>query len=125
LKRSFNNNQAHDTYYVYDDYGNLTYVIPPKVNTADGVSDIELTELCYQYRYDNRNRLIEKQLPGKGREYIVYNKLDQPIMTQDANQKAKGEWLFTKYDAFGRVVYAGKDTSNSSTRDALQNSANS
>lgn len=30
LKRSYNNDEAHDTYYVYDDFGNLTYVIPPK-----------------------------------------------------------------------------------------------
>ena len=57
---------AHDTYYVYDDYGNLTYVLPPKVTTQDGtVSASELSELCYQYTYDFRNRLVEKQLPGK------------------------------------------------------------
>ncbi|MEL4309188.1 RHS repeat-associated core domain-containing protein, partial [Joostella sp. CR20] len=85
----------------------------------------ELKELCYQYRYDNRNRLVEKQLPGKGKEYIVYNKLDQPILTQDANQEAKKEWLFTKYDAFGRVVYTGKDLNNTSKREALQGAANS
>jgi RHS repeat-associated protein len=29
LKRTYNDNQRHDTYYVYDDYGNLSYVIPP------------------------------------------------------------------------------------------------
>ncbi|MEM9077782.1 MAG: DUF6443 domain-containing protein, partial [Bacteroidota bacterium] len=67
---------AHDTYYVYDDFGNLTYVIPPKVTTAS-VSTTELNELCYQYKYDHRNRLVEKKLPGKDWEYIVYNKLDQ------------------------------------------------
>src|SRR5690606_29671496 len=112
----------HDTYYVYDDYGNLTYVIAPKVNIADGVSATELSDICYQYIYDERNRLIEKKIPGKGWEYIVYNKLDQPIMTQDANQAAKTptkEWLFTKYDAFGRVAYTGK-VSDNKTRAAIQ-----
>ncbi|MDY8137213.1 DUF6443 domain-containing protein, partial [Aquimarina sp. 2201CG5-10] len=85
LKRTYNDNIAHDTYYVYDDFGNLTYVIPPKVtlSSTDGVSTTELSELCYQYKYDHRNRLIEKKIPGKGWEYIVYNKLDQPVMTQD------------------------------------------
>lgn len=115
----------HDTYYVYDYYGNLSYVIPPKVVTSDGVSSTELSELCYQYEYDSRNRLVEKQIPGKGREYIVYNKLDQPIMTQDANQRvpATHEWLFTKYDAFGRVAYTGLVTGNFS-RSFLQSAAN-
>ncbi|WP_282088455.1 DUF6443 domain-containing protein [Aquimarina algiphila] len=99
--------EAHDTYYVYDRYGNFTYIIPPKVTTNDGVSTNELTELCYQYKYDYRNRLIEKKIPGKGWEYIIYNTLDQPVLTQDANLRAKNRWLFTKYDAFGRVAYTG------------------
>ncbi len=116
LKRTYDNEVAHDTYYVYDDFGNLTFVIPPKVTVAD-VSSTELSELCYQYVYDHRNRLVEKQLPGKGREYIVYNDLDQPIMTQDSIQRAKSpdEWLFTKYDAFGRVAYTGKATAANGT----------
>ena len=75
LKRGYNNQIAHDTYYIYDDYGNLTYVLPPKVTIADGVSQTELTELAYQYRYDTRNRPIAKKTPGKGWEYLVYNNL--------------------------------------------------
>ncbi|MDC6384607.1 DUF6443 domain-containing protein [Muricauda sp. SK9] len=122
LKRTHNNGD-HDTYYVYDDYGNLTYVIPPKV-TADNVSTTELNELCYQYKYDHRNRLVEKKLPGKGWEHMVYNKLDQPIMTQDSKQDAANEWLFTQYDAFGRVAYTGIDTGNGSTRGSVQSLAN-
>jgi len=67
LKRAFASTssetaEAHDTYYVYDDFGNLTYVIPPKVTTANGVSPSELSELCYQYKYDRRNRLVEKKM---------------------------------------------------------------
>ncbi len=107
LKQTYNAGVAHDTYYVYDDFGNLTFVIPPKVTTDDDVSAIELNELCYQYRYDHRNRLIEKKIPGKDWEYIIYNRLDQPVLTQDANLRAKRRWLFTKYDAFGRVAYTG------------------
>ncbi|CAL2090442.1 exported protein of unknown function [Tenacibaculum sp. 190524A02b] len=108
LKRTYNASQAHETYYVYDDFGNLTYVIPPKVTTNDGVSPSELTELCYQYRYDQRNRLVEKKIPGKGWEYIVYDKLDRPILTQDANLYSRRKWLFTKYDILGREIYTGE-----------------
>ncbi|WP_162144501.1 DUF6443 domain-containing protein [Aquimarina latercula] len=124
LKRTYNNNTAHDTYYVYDDFGNLTYVLSPKVTVTNGVSSTELSELCYQYKYDYRNRLVEKKIPGKGWEYIVYNKLDQPVMTQDANQRSKNpkEWLFTKYDALGRVAYTGS-LKNNESRASLQTSA--
>ncbi len=112
LKRTYNNSAPHDTYYVYDDYGNLTYVLPPKVVHDSSISSTELSELCYQYKYDNRNRLVEKKIPGKGWEYIVYNKLDQPVLTQDAVQRLLNKWLFTKYDAFGRVAYTGEMTRN-------------
>ena len=104
----------HDTYYVYDDYGNLSYVLPPRSDAqAAKPSATVLDNLCYQYTYDHRNRLVEKKVPGKGREYIVYNKLDRPIMTQDTNMKDQGQWLVTKYDALGRVAYtAMKDSGN-------------
>ncbi|CAM1344189.1 conserved hypothetical protein [Tenacibaculum amylolyticum] len=107
LKRTYNENEPHDTYYVYDDFGNLTYVLPPKVTTTDGVSDTELSELCYQYKYDYRNRLVEKKIAGKAWEYVVYDQLDRPVLTQDANLKAQNKWLFTKYDKLGRVIYTG------------------
>lgn len=125
LKRTYNAGTAHDTYYVYDDYGNLTYVIPPKADgstTTVAGNTTKLNELCYQYKYDNRNRLIEKKIPGKGWEYIVYNKLDQPILTQDAVQRSKTskEWLFTKYDAFGRVISTGIYLHNAIDQPAMQ-----
>jgi RHS repeat-associated protein len=101
-------NIAHETYYIYDNYGNLTYVLPPK---AEGViTEPTLGNLCYQYRYDSRNRLIEKKLPGKEWEYIVYDKLDRPVLTQDANLRGLNKWMFTKYDAFSRPVYTGEYT---------------
>ncbi|WP_201919788.1 DUF6443 domain-containing protein [Aquimarina mytili] len=123
LTRSYNNGEAIDTYNVYDDYGNLTFVIPPKVDTTDGVSNTELAEVCYQYRYDERNRLIEKKDPGKGWEYIVYNELDQPVLTQDELMKAKDQWLFTKYDGLGRSTYTGMYT-DTRDRPTLQQEVN-
>ncbi|RED26132.1 RHS repeat-associated protein [Flavobacterium cutihirudinis] len=120
LKRTYNGT-PHDTYYVYDQYGNLSYVLPPLANGA--FDDTTLNNLCYRYKYDHRNRLVEKKLPGKEWEYIVYDKLDRPILTQDANQRATNKWLLTKYDAFSRPVYTGEYT-NAITRKALQDLAN-
>lgn len=110
LKRSYNQGEAHDTYYVYDDYGNLTYVIPPAVNCEAGISSSVLNNMCYQYKYDKRNRLVEKKLPGKQWEFIVYNSQNMPVMTGPAQHPWRGDewgWIITKYDIFGRVVYTG------------------
>ena len=56
---------SHDTFYVYDDFGNLTFVIPPLADGQGSVTADELENICYQYKYDHRNRLIEKTIPGK------------------------------------------------------------
>ncbi len=116
---------AHDTYYVYDDFGNLTFVLSPKMEAGSAtltVINTRVDELGYQYVYDDRNRLVEKKLPGKEWEHIIYNDLDQPIMIQDAVQRTNDEWLFTKYDVFGRVVYTGKMTDSRDRTTIQQNS---
>ncbi|MGH2666740.1 DUF6443 domain-containing protein [Flavobacterium sp.] len=128
LKRTYDSGERHDTYYVYDLYGNLTYVLPPKV--AGAINDEVLNGLCYQYKYDLRNRLVEKKLPGKQWEFIVYDKLDRVVATGPAFSPFKNEtiegWLITKYDAFGRPVYTGwsGQASNSVARKTLQDAQN-
>ncbi|MBF4507806.1 hypothetical protein IRZ83_14110 [Flavobacterium sp. JLP] len=128
LKRTYDAGDKHDTYYVYDDYGNLTYVIPPKAEGA--INTDVLNDLCYQYKYDYRNRLAEKKLPGKQWEFIVYDKLDRPVATGPALSPFKDDtasgWLITKYDAFSRPIYTGwsSQASNASTRNSLQTAQN-
>ena len=78
-----------------------------------------LDDLAFQYKYDEFNRQIEQKVPGKGWEYMIYDQLDRPILTQDPNLREDNEWLFNKYDVFGRVVYSGKYT-NSASRSGLQ-----
>ncbi|MBW7676820.1 DUF6443 domain-containing protein [Chryseobacterium chendengshani] len=95
-----------DTYYVYNEYNQLAFVIPPLASIAT-IDETTLNNLCYQYRYDGDGRLVEKKLPGKGWEYMVYDKADRLIMTQDANLNQQDKWLITKYDQFGRVIYTG------------------
>lgn len=63
---------------------------------------------------------MEKRIPGKeGWESVVYDKLDRPVLSQDANQKANNKWMFVKYDVFGRIVYTGEYTDNR-TRQEIQ-----
>ncbi len=121
LKRTYNNG-AHDTYYVYDIYGNLTYVIPPLVTNPAS----QLDDLCYQYKYDSRNRMVEKKLPGKQWEFIVYDKIDRVVATGPALSPFGGTqtgYLITKYDGLNRVVYTGWQQTASS-RNSLQTQYN-
>ncbi|WP_223609322.1 DUF6443 domain-containing protein, partial [Chryseobacterium sp. OSA05B] len=99
-----------DTYYLYNEFGQLAYVIPPLAvaNTAPDLT--VLSNLCYQYRYDGMGRTVEKKLPGKGWEFIVYDKQDRVVAVQDAVMRNKGQWLYTKYDRFGRVAFTGIST---------------
>lgn len=107
LVRKYIDGRRVDTYYIYDIYGNLTYVLPPLASAYANIDQTILSDLCYQYKYDKKNRLVAKKLPGKDWEYMVYDKADRLVLTQDANLAAQGRWLLTKYDRFGRVIYTG------------------
>jgi RHS repeat-associated protein len=96
-----------DTYYVYNIYDQLVYIIPPLASVSSLLDTTTLGKLCYQYIYDAQNRVVEKKLPGKGWEYMVYDKQNRLVLTQDANLGANKQWVFSKYDKFGRPTYTG------------------
>ncbi len=83
----------------------------------------QVQELIYQYRYDQRNRIVEKKLPGKLWEFICYDKLDRvvatgPVISPD-NPNETGV-LYTKYDAFNRTILTGYARLNNQTRTQIQ-----
>ncbi|MEF9478444.1 DUF6443 domain-containing protein [Chryseobacterium sp. 1B4] len=130
IRKMISATESTDTYYVYNDYNQLAYVLSPKAvdlikNLSPGtqIPDTVLNTLCYQYKYDGKNRLVEKKLPGKEVEYMVYDKADRLILTQDANQRAAFSWLIYKYDVRGRLIYTGILKSNN-TRTGMQNQIN-
>ncbi|MGV0923762.1 RHS repeat domain-containing protein [Empedobacter tilapiae] len=127
LKRIQTGGKEFNTYYVYDIYGNLACVLPPKlmelVNNGTNVLNYIslLKELAYQYRYDDKNRLVEKKLPGKGWEYMLYDNQDRLVGVQDENMRNENYWVFTKYDKFGRIAITGKTwEAEGRTRDQIQ-----
>ena len=108
LKRTYNLEVAHDTYYIYDKFGNLVYVIPPLAN--GDISPSTLNSLCYTYTYDYRNRLVQKKLPGKEMEFMIYDQADRLVAEGPVLDPFGGSqrgWLITKYDVFNRTVYTG------------------
>jgi RHS repeat-associated protein len=99
------------TYYIYDDFGLLRCVVPP---LAEGSVN---ENLCYFYRYDHRKRMIEKKIPGAEAIYMVYDKRDRLVLTQDGNMRGEYQWMYTKYDNLNRPVETGVYTH---TGEALQ-----
>lgn len=115
------------TYYVYDDLGNLRWVIPPKaVDLIKGSWTIDTntaSELCFIYRYDNRNRMIVKKIPGADSVEMVYDIRDRLVFSRDGNLKDSSKWLVTFYDGLNRATMTAFYASSSS-RDVLQTSMN-
>ena len=114
VRKALNTTENADTYYVYNEYNQLAFVLPPLASVSASIDATILDNLCYQYHYDGKSRLVEKKLPGKGWEQMIYNKKDQIVLYRDTNLKNgipgyidSEAWTFTKYDQFGRIVYTG------------------
>lgn len=124
VRKQLNETEKADTYYIYNEYNQLAFILPPLASIRSDISTniIKQDELCYQYKYDDQNRMVEKKLPGRDLDYFIYDKQNRVIATQDGNLRNKGQWLYTKYDKFGRVAITGISTG--STRASEQGSAN-
>jgi RHS repeat-associated protein len=123
------------TYYIYDIYNNLRCVVQPRgvellaLNSwnMDELSGAILSEQCFRYEYDYRNRMIRKQVPGSGDVYMVYDKRDRLVFTQDAKLRLQNQWLYSLYDELNRpvqtgmMVYAGTLATLSAYVDASSN----
>jgi len=132
------------TYYIYDDLSNLICVIQPEgvkrlateyyqASATNATRETFLSRWAFRYVFDQYNRLKIKKVPAAKPVYMVYDKLDRVILTQDGNQRRgsngalKKEWLYTKYDLLNRpvmtglYVHAGNDTSQTE----MQNYVNS
>ncbi len=117
MKKSYDGDDWLKTYYVYDDFGLLRYVLAPAassifISSSGLIGNIydnqTIQDYCYYYEYDDRKRMKLKKLPGANPVYLVYNKRDQLVLTQDGNLRNNNDWLFTKYDIFNRPVMTGK-----------------
>ena len=112
LTRQMKGSETHDTYYVYDDKGNLCFVLQPMYQ-----SSANLDQYAFQYKYDGRNRCIWKKLPGAGYMEMVYDNADRLVFSQDGNQRAlsTGNWMYYKYDGLNRLTEQGTCTNKVTT----------
>lgn len=107
-----------DTYYVYNDLGQLSYVLPPNfvdsvgsTTTFDDANTL-LKQFGYLYRYDDRGNCKYKRLPGCTPIYMIYDSADRLVLSQDGNQRKRKQgssmqWTVSKYDVLGRIIFTG------------------
>ncbi|MBK6266382.1 hypothetical protein JKA74_15160 [Marivirga sp. S37H4] len=113
------NGEQFDTYYVYDQLNKLRFVIPPEaVNqllVIIGAFPLDLLDqFVFQYKYDVRNRMIWKKVPGAEPVIMIYDGRGRLVLSQDGKQKNDNLFSFTKYDALNRPVMTGeKEITNS------------
>ena len=110
-RRVMSNQLPADTYFIYDIYGDLRYMLSPegasKVTSPGRCDTGILDRYCYRYRYDSRHRMIERKLPGCEPEYFVYDKAGHLVYSQNGDERRQGVWHAIKYDAKGRKALEG------------------
>nr|WP_295869882.1 DUF6443 domain-containing protein [uncultured Chitinophaga sp.] len=116
------------TYYVYDQLGNLRFVIPPKVTEMAINGNWTITpeianELCFIYRYDNRSRMIVKKVPGADSTEMVYDLRDRLVFSRDGKMKGK-YWIATFYDNLNRPLLVAQYKNYNASRETLQTAVN-
>ncbi|MDR2292457.1 MAG: DUF6443 domain-containing protein, partial [Prevotellaceae bacterium] len=101
-----------DTYYVYNDFGQLAWVVQPEgsaylyygyVNQISAAHTVA-TKYCFIYKYDERGNISERKIPGKVAEYMIYDKGDRLVLYQDGNMRANNQWIYSVYDNVGNLT---------------------
>ena len=100
-----------ETYYVYNEFGKLRYIITPKgtklLKSNGWDFSLIKDQHAYQFVYDALGRVVEKKDPGKALDYVVYDSLNRVVLLQDGLLRKQKKWTFIKYDLRGRTVMTG------------------
>ena len=90
---------AVDTYFVYNDCSKLCFVLQPMYQ-----QEADLDKFAFQYRYDNRGRMVEKTIPGCEKISYTYDDADRLLTMQDGEMRKKGLSRHYAYDGLGRMT---------------------
>jgi len=117
LERSVSSEGNLDTYYVYDDFALLRFVLSPQYQ-----EETDLQKFAYQYVYDHRGRIVKKTLPGCEYQQLWYDSADNLMFSQDGEQRKKNIYTFYLYDNLMRPVLQGTTSAiNTSCNSAIAN----
>ena len=93
---------SNDTYFVYNAYGQLRFVLSPEYQTA-GYKE----KYAYEYRYDARGNVVKRFIPGCGYTQYWYDRADRLTFMQDPTLREAGLYRFYLYDRAGRLAVQG------------------
>ncbi|BCS84839.1 hypothetical protein prwr041_07320 [Prevotella herbatica] len=91
---------AGDTYYVYNVLGQLRFVLSPSYQSSHNEAIF-----AYEYRYDDRGRMVKKILPQCGTTQYWYDMADHVAYMRDPALGSR--YRFYLYDNLGRLCVQG------------------
>lgn len=118
------NDDTADTYYVYDNFGRLVFVMPPEGSAIfktgvppSAINEDFIQQHCYYYLYDGRGNMIQRHQPGRDYERFFYDAADRLIRYRDGNGDLSGFngnvgiteayyylWIDYTYDEYDRIT---------------------
>ena len=90
-----------DTYYIYDDLGQLRFVLLPLYIS------VQPEQLSYEYRYDSHGNVVWERQPGCQHTQYWYDAADRLTFMQDAMMRGRLKYRFFLYDGYGRLAVQG------------------
>ena len=103
-----------DTYYVYDDRGQLTAVIPPMASNALNTSGTwnsnqsdAVKRYVFLYSYNTQGLCVGKKLPGCAWQRFYYDKGMQLVYSQNGNLRSENKMMISLCDSLGRNAVTG------------------
>ena len=97
-------------YYVYDEFGNLRYLVPAIEDRIIAVNTFSRayapTDLHYSiyHGYDKYGDRVIVRNPDQAPVNYVFDVKHRVILSQDGNQRLKHQWYYFEYDEFNRLL---------------------
>jgi hypothetical protein len=116
------NNSYASTYYIYDEFDRVKYVIQPKSfqsATNFTENDTYFKSGIFAYKYDKRGRIVESHVPSGGWTYHIFDVLDKEVLRQTEKQRTSNKWIFFQFDVLNRNILSG-ELVNANSRETLQ-----
>ena len=105
-----------ETWFAYDEKGQLRYVFPPELTKDSNFwTDKEKLELyAWSFAYDKEGRIVEQKAPGCEPVTYKYEPFyDRLLEMQDGALREKGESIMFTYDKQGRLQHTVLNSKNS------------